>query len=82
MLLSLIRYIKGYLRIRIIGYSPERFLNLCSHHHIYLWGLEPCGHHYEMYISVTGFRKLKPIIKKNEDKGSDFKAVRSSFFFT
>lgn len=68
MLVSLIRYIRGYLRIRIIGYSPERFLNLCSHHQIYLWGLESCGHDYEMYISVRGFRKLKPIIKKTKTR--------------
>lgn len=68
MLLSLLRYIKGYLRIRIIGYSPERFLNLCSHHHIYIWGLKPSGHHYEMYVTVAGFRKLKPIIKKTKTR--------------
>lgn len=68
MLLSIIRYIKGYLRIKIIGYSPERFLNLCRHHHIYLWRLTPCMHDYEMFISIGGFRKLKPILKKTKTK--------------
>lgn len=68
MLLSIIRYIKGYLRIKIIGYSPERFLNLCRHHHIYLWGLTPRMHDYEMFISISGFRKLKPILKKTKTK--------------
>lgn len=67
-LLSIIRYIKGYLRIKIIGYSPERFLNLCRHHHIYLWGLTPCMQDYEMFISISGFRKLKPILKKTKTK--------------
>ena len=68
MLLSIIRYIKGYLCIKIIGYSPERFLNLCRHHHIYLWGLTPHMHDYEMFISISGFRKLKPILKKTKTK--------------
>ena len=28
------RYLRGYVKIQIQGYSPERFLNLCSYHHI------------------------------------------------
>lgn len=80
MLLSLIRYVKGYLRICIIGYSPERFLNLCSRRHIYLWGLRPCGNHYEMYITVSGFRKLKPIIRKTKTKVVILKRYGLPFF--
>lgn len=80
MLISILRYIKGYLRIRITGYSPERFLNLCSHHHIYLWGLQPCSHAYEMYISVNGFRKLKPIMKKTKTKVTIEKRYGLPFF--
>lgn len=80
MLLSLIRYIKGYLRISIIGYSPERFLNLCSHHHIYIWGLKSSGNRYEMYMSVAGFRKLKPIIKKTKTKVVILKRYGLPFF--
>lgn len=29
MIQSLFRYLKGYVKIRITGYSPERFLNMC-----------------------------------------------------
>lgn len=68
MLIAVIRYIIGYLKIRIEGYSPERFLNLCSHYGIYLWDLRPSSHAYEMNISVRGFRKLKPIIRKTRTK--------------
>ena len=60
-----IRYLKGYVKIRITGYSPERFLNLCSFHQIYIWGLKPVGNGYEMYLSVADFRKLKPLVKKS-----------------
>lgn len=68
MLLSLIRYLRGYLKIRVIGYSPERFLNACSHRGIYLWDLHSGQGAYEMYITIQGFRKLKPIIKKTGTK--------------
>lgn len=68
MLILIARFLSGYLKIRIEGYSPERFLNLCSHHGIYLWNLKPCGHAYEMNIGVGGFRRLKPIIRKTGTK--------------
>ncbi|WP_333791541.1 sporulation protein YqfD, partial [Muricomes intestini] len=32
MIQSIIRYMRGYVKIRVEGYSPERFLNLCRHH--------------------------------------------------
>ncbi len=68
MLSRLICYIKGYLRIRIAGYSTERFLNACRHRGIYLWGLEAVSGAYEMNISISGFRKLKPVIRKTGTK--------------
>jgi len=66
MLIAILRYLRGYLRIQIIGYSPERFLNLCSHHGIFLWNLTPSNGTYEMNIGVKGFRRLKPIVHKTQ----------------
>lgn len=80
MIVKLIQYIRGYVRIRITGYSPERFLNLCSHHQIRLWGLRPCGHAYEMYLSVKSFRKLKPILRKSNMRIKVLERRGSSFF--
>lgn len=68
MLTKLIRYLRGYVRIRINGYSTERFLNLCRNKGIYLWGLSPAKNQYELYLSIQHFRKLKPIIKKTGTK--------------
>lgn len=65
---SIFQYIKGYLKIRVIGYSPERFLNACSHRGIYIWSITPVHGSYDMYVSVAGFRKLKPIIRKTGTK--------------
>lgn len=68
MIAKIIQYLQGYVRVRITGYSPERFLNLCSRHKIRLWGLKPCGHAYEMYLTVGGFRRLRPILRKSHMK--------------
>ncbi|MGC4019860.1 MAG: sporulation protein YqfD [Muricomes sp.] len=68
MIQSIIRYMQGYVKIRVEGYSPERFLNLCSYHQIYIWGLTPCGNAYEMYMSLKGFRKLRPIVRKTHTR--------------
>ena len=68
MIQAIIRYMRGYVKIRVQGYSPERFLNLCRYHGILIWGLMPVGNAYEMYLTLDGFRKLKPIIRKTHTK--------------
>lgn len=68
MIQAIIRYIRGYVKIRVQGYSPERFLNLCRYHGILIWGLMPAGNAYEMYLTLDGFRRLKPIIRKTHTK--------------
>lgn len=65
---SVRKYLSGYLKIRISGNSPERFLNLCIHQKINLWDLSVKGRIYEMKISVRDFRKLKPIMRKTKTK--------------
>ena len=68
MIERIVNYLSGYLKIQITGYSPERFLNLCKNKDIYIWDLEAKENTYEMHITVKGFRKLKPILKKTHTK--------------
>ena len=68
MIRTLIRFLRGYVRIRVEGYSPERFLNLCSYHQLLIWGLQPSGNGYEMYMSIDDFRKLRPLAGKTHTK--------------
>lgn len=68
MLINLMKFIRGYLKIQVYGFSPERFINLCSNRNILIWGLENQNHQYEMYLSVRDFKKLKPILKKTNTK--------------
>lgn len=68
MLKRFLRYIHGYVKIRIYGNSPERFLNLCRYHGIQIWGLCPNEHTYEMYMTMQGYKKLRAISKKTHTK--------------
>ncbi len=64
MLIDKLKYLQGYVKIRLSGYAPERFLNLCSNHDILIWNLEYEEDHYVFCISVRGLKRLKPILKK------------------
>ncbi len=80
MFLSIVKYFRGFLLVRLSGYSPERFLNLCSNHNILIWNLSNGGEYYEFYISLAGFRKLKPLLKKTKTRLVILKRVGFPFF--
>ncbi len=62
---KLLRFLRGYVRIRITGNSYDRFLNLCAFHGIVLWDLCPAGESYEVSLSREDFRKLRAITRKS-----------------
>ena len=68
MIRSLIRYMKGYVKIRTEGFSPERFINMCSLNGIYIWGLVPSRNGYEMYLELRGLKKIRPLAKKTHSR--------------
>jgi similar to stage IV sporulation protein len=82
MLINLMKFIRGYLKVRIYGFSPERFINLCSSRNILIWGLENRENKYEMFLSVSDFRRLKPILKKTNTKLKIMERHGLPFFFT
>lgn len=68
MFVKLIKYCRGYVKIKVSGFSPERFMNLCSNRHILIWQVNRCCESYEMYLSVRDYRCLRPILKKTKTK--------------
>ncbi|MEG1292469.1 MAG: sporulation protein YqfD, partial [Lachnospiraceae bacterium] len=68
MLINKLKYLQGYVKVRLCGYAPERFLNLCSNHNILIWNLEYQKEQYEFCISVRGMKHLKAILKKTRTK--------------
>ncbi len=67
-MLELLKYIRGYLRIRVCGFSPERFMNLCSNKDILLWDIVQEKDGYVMSISLQSFYKLKTIARKTRTR--------------
>lgn len=63
-MIQVIRYLKGYVSIKVWGFSPERFMNLCSNHNIFLWDIINHGEYYTMNISLKGFYRLRTISRK------------------
>ncbi len=81
-MVNMINWLKGYVRIRVSGNSVERFMNLCGYKNILLWDVcrkEDC---YEMYISLSAFRQLRPIVKKTRIKVAILKREGLPFFMS
>lgn len=68
MLIRFIKWFQGYLLIRLYGYSPERFINLCRNHNILIWDMCKIENGYQCYMTLKGFRRIRPIAKKTKTK--------------
>ncbi len=63
-MVDFLKYMRGYVRIKVWGFSPERFMNLCSNKGIVLWNIAQNAEYYEMCIGLKNFWALRPIVKK------------------
>ena len=63
-MLQFIRFLKGYLLIRVCGNAPERFINLCSNHQIFLWDIQIHEEFYTMKIGLSDFYRIKGFTRK------------------
>ena len=81
-MLHWIQYVRGYVTIKVWGYSTERLLNLCGNHDILVWDIVNHGDYDTMNISVKGFFALKPLLKKTGTKASVQKRYGLPFFMS
>ncbi len=63
-MIGFLKWLKGYVRIKMWGFAPERFFNLCSNKNILLWNIKKEGDIYYLCISLAGFYRLKEITRK------------------
>ena len=63
-MIGILKFLRGFVQIKVWGFAPERFLNLCSNKNILLWDIKKDGDIYYMSISLSGFKKLKGIARK------------------
>ena len=61
-----IKRLQGYVKIRVWGFAPQRFINLCSNKGILLWNIEKQEEVYTMCVSLQSFYSLRPIARKTK----------------
>ena len=81
MFVLLLRFIRGYVRIRISGDFPERFINICAANKVSLWNIKRFGQMIYANIGIKDFFLIKKLrknirvkIKVISKKGAYFKA--------
>ncbi len=72
--------LRGYVMIRLTGFAPERFMNLCSNKGILLWDVNKCGQEYTMCIGLKEFRQIKSIVRKTGTRVAVLKRCGLPFF--
>lgn len=81
-MLHWVQYIRGYVTVKVWGYSTERLLNLCGNHDILVWDIVNHGDYATMNISVRGFFALKPLLKKTGTRAAVLKKYGLPFFMS
>lgn len=67
-MLSIFRFLRGYVRVYLTGFAPERFMNLCNNHQIELWDVVSAGEGYEFYMYANEFLGCKEFLRKTKTK--------------
>ena len=75
-----LRFLRGYLHVRIWGFSPERFMNLCAGKGIFLWDIRRSAEYYDLYMDLQSFYKLRPIARKTGVKVVILERIGLPFF--
>lgn len=63
MLLNGIRFVKGTVRFRVTGKSPERLLNLAAQRGVLLWNVQPTAQGMEGETAAGDYRRLRPLAR-------------------
>ena len=66
MLLNLWQFSKGYVRLKITGFSVERFLNMAAYRGVYLWDVERTPEGVHANVTIQGFKRLKGCARKTK----------------
>lgn len=69
-MVSLIRFIRGFVRVLIISDYAERFLNFCSKKKVSIWKIERDKHGIAFNLSIEDYLKFREYRKES---GLDFK---------
>jgi len=79
-MIKVIRWLKGYVRVKVWGFSPERFMNLCTNRGIILWKVTGYDGCYEMNMSVSDFFSIRDIARKTKIRAAVLEKKGLPFF--
>ena len=81
MVLKVMKFFRGYLFVRLTGYSPERFFNLCGNADIVLWKIEPAEDWLYFFCQSAGFSEVETDVAKKRNQSYDFETCRCYRFY-
>ncbi len=67
-MLKLLRFLIGYVKIRVFGFAPERLMNLIINNDIVIWNVESEESGYTFYTGRYNLMKMKPFLHKTNMK--------------
>lgn len=65
---ELIRFLRGFVKIKVYGEFTESFINLCAKHGISIWGIEKYKDNMYLYIGADKYLLLISLRHKMKDK--------------
>lgn len=68
MLLRLLRFVFGYIRMEVYGFAPERLMNLLIDNQIVVWDVVATEQGYEFYTGRKNLMRMKPYLQKTNMK--------------
>lgn len=68
MLLKILRFLIGYLKVEVNGFAPERFMNLIISNDIVVWDVVTTEKGYIFFTGRKNLLKMKPFLQKTNVK--------------
>jgi len=68
MLLRILRFILGYVKVEVFGFAPERLMNLIIKNEIVVWEVEYTEQGYCFFTGRKNLIKMKPYLQKTNMK--------------
>lgn len=68
MLLKILRFILGYVKVEVFGFAPERLMNLIIKNEIIVWEVEHTEQGYCFFTGRKNLMKMKPYLQKTNMK--------------
>ncbi len=69
MLIRILTYIKGFVKVSVAGRFVERFLNICMSRDIYVWNIKNRGSELlHVNMSIDAFKNIPPVAFKSKTR--------------